>query len=199
MSRFAHYDAGGEIIAVSTTATRAGLQSVEMTDGQPAHPSTHYVLDGQITAYTSEQAIAKSTRPLFDSAWSNVDFCWHDLRTLEEAKQTKHDEINEERDTREAAGFPYMGKVFDSDPRSVMRINVAALAATLATAESIPFTIEWTTADNSKLTLDAPAMRGVPVALAQFGDSLHQTAKTLKAAVEAATSIAEVEAITWDN
>jgi hypothetical protein len=49
--------------------------------------------------------------------------------TLDEAKTQKIAQINTKRDVLEASGFTYKGKVFDSDERSVQRINTAVQAA----------------------------------------------------------------------
>ncbi|WP_160795853.1 DUF4376 domain-containing protein [Craterilacuibacter sinensis] len=95
--------------------------------------------------------------------------------------------ITAERDRREAIGFPYHGRVLDSNPLSVQRITAAALGAQAAVATGQVFTVDWTCADNSVLTLDAPAVIGMPLALAQHAAALHAHARTLKAAVDAAT------------
>ncbi|WP_152966587.1 DUF4376 domain-containing protein, partial [Gulbenkiania mobilis] len=71
--------------------------------------------------------------------------------------------INAERDRREEAGFSYRGKLLDSTSRSVQRITAAALAAQAAVATGTPFSLEWTCADNSTLTLDAAGVIGMPV------------------------------------
>lgn len=106
--------------------------------------------------------------------------------------------INAERDRLEISGFSYLGKTFDSDQRSTDRIQVAALAAQAALMAAQPFSIDWTAADNTVVTLDAAGMIGLATAFAQYGASLHAHAKTLKAQVDAATTVAEVQAIaTW--
>jgi len=87
------------------------------------------------------------------------------------------------RDQKETEGFGYMGKVFDSDERSVLRITQAALTAMAA---GPTFTIDWTAADNSIVTLDQAAMIGMPAALAVYANQLHQSAKAHKAAIDAA-------------
>ncbi|EEG08943.1 DUF4376 domain-containing protein [Pseudogulbenkiania ferrooxidans] len=105
------------------------------------------------------------------------------------------DAINAERNRLEAAGFPYLGKVLDSTPRSVQRITAAALAAQAALAAGQTFTLDWTCADNSTLTLDAVGVIGMPVALAQHAAALHTHARTLKAEAEAAVDQAGLDAI----
>lgn len=103
--------------------------------------------------------------------------------------------INEKRDSIEAGGFPYLGKVLDSDPRSVQRINTAVQAAQAAVAAGVPFGIDWVCADNSVVTLDAAGMIGAPVALATYANQAHTFARTLKDQANAALTIAELEAI----
>lgn len=87
------------------------------------------------------------------------------------------------RDQKETEGFAYMGKMFDSDERSVLRITQAALTAM---AMGPTFTIDWTAMDNSVVTLDQAAMVGMPAALAVYANNLHTVAKTKKAAIDAA-------------
>ena len=57
----------------------------------------------------------------------------------------------------EVAGFSYLGEAFDSDQRSVQRISVASLAAQVVIEARQPFSIDWTTQDNSVVTLDGEA------------------------------------------
>jgi len=122
---------------------------------------------------------------------------WIDPRTLAVTKAERWAAMKRHRDLLEASGFPYLGKRLDSDARSVARINTAVQAAQAAMAVSQPFSIVWTCADNSTLALDAMAAIGMPVALAQYADQLHQTAKGLRAQIEATTNVAQVQAIAW--
>lgn len=117
--------------------------------------------------------------------------------TLEEVKAAKRSGINNTRNTLETTGFNYNGKTFDSDQRSADRIQVAALAAQAALMAGQPFSIDWTTADNSTVTLDALGVLGMLQTFAVHGATLHETAKALKAQADAATTIEEVEAISW--
>ena len=103
--------------------------------------------------------------------------------------------VNARRDAAEEAGFAYLGKPFDSDSRSVQRINTAVQAAQVALAASAPFVLEWMCADNTTLTLDAQQMLGVPVALATHANAVHLNGRNLKDAIAAATTSAELAAI----
>lgn len=101
--------------------------------------------------------------------------------------------ITQERDSREAAGFEYLGKTIDSDPRAAQRISLAVQAAQAALAAGRPFSVDWTCADNSILTLDAAGVIGMPVALAMHAMTLHEQARTAKALADAA-AMADLEA-----
>lgn len=116
-----------------------------------------------------------------------------DPPTLEEVKVFKLAEINQARDRQELAGFEYLGKMFDSDDRAMKRIGTAVGAAQVYPA----FTVEWTCADNSTITLNAEQMLFMPVAMAQYGNSLHVKARALKDLVNAAVTVGEVEVINW--
>ena len=67
---------------------------------------------------------------------------------LEELKLIKRAEINQARDNAEQGGFEYMGKVFDSDEISCIRMTCAAQAMQLATMSEENPTITWTCQDN---------------------------------------------------
>lgn len=111
------------------------------------------------------------------------------------AKDELRKHINAERDRRETLPFPYLGKLFDSDERSVKRILAAAQAAQAALSANAPFEIEWVCADNTTITLDAQQMVGMPAAMAQHGYALHQHGRALKAQVEAADSLEALASI----
>jgi hypothetical protein len=114
--------------------------------------------------------------------------------TLADLKAAKKDAINAERDRRETEGFEFNGVMYDSDERSAQRIAVAVGAA-LAAPET--FSVTWTAQDNSEHVLDAAGVLGLNGALAAYGDSVHQTAKTLKAAVDDAEDAEGVAAVVW--
>lgn len=139
----------------------------------------------------------KGQPPSRKHQWNPALKVWVDFRTLQDFKDAQWATVRSERDTRETAGFPYLGKTIDSDPRSVQRINTAVQAAQAAAAANQPFTLFWTCQDNTTLELDATGMMEMPVALAVYANSLHETARTLRAQIDAATTPEAVEAITW--
>ena len=118
-----------------------------------------------------------------------------DLKSL---KKKKIEEFKATRNEKESGGFPYMGKILDSDATSCQRIAMAAQSATTAilTNQSFP-EIKWSCADNTILMLNAQSLAGVPVALAMFSAQLHETYGHLKSRVEMAKNKEELELIKW--
>lgn len=94
--------------------------------------------------------------------------------------------VKEKRDNAEATTFPYMGKMLDSDPRSVARILSAAQTATVVIAQGGTLSIDWTAADNTTLNMTAADIAAMPVALTMYADALHQSAKTVRELIAAA-------------
>jgi hypothetical protein len=118
-----------------------------------------------------------------------------DTPTLAESKAALRTKVNDKRNWYEVSGFPYMGKVFDSDPRSFYRITTANDAA----LKDPSFSIEWTVADNTKLAMNANQMLGVMPALAGYGQLIFNNSVALKEAIEAAESVEELQDIDIDS
>jgi len=118
-------------------------------------------------------------------------------RTLDEIKSDKRQQINSKRDNLEQSGFPYLGKLIDSNPVSVQRISIAAQAAQFALASNQPFSIDWTCQDNSILSLDANSMIAMPVALAMFANGIHHIAREKKSLIDVATTAVQVDGVIW--
>lgn len=114
---------------------------------------------------------------------------------FEEAKTAKLNAVNALRDQKEASGFSYLGKTFDSDERSAARIFGAVQAAQAALSAGQPFSIDWTVRDNTVVSLDAAATIGMSVAMAQHANALHQHARALKAAIDSAHNQTALDAI----
>ncbi len=104
-------------------------------------------------------------------------------------------QINATRDATEQGTFTYLGKQIDADPVSVQRITVACNTAQMAIAANVPYSLEWSCADNSLLALDAAGVLGMMQALGSHGLATHMHARGLKTAVLAATTVAQVVAV----
>lgn len=119
-------------------------------------------------------------------------------QSLDELKEQKRAEINQARDKAEQGGFEYMGKVFDSDQVSCIRISSAAQAMSVATMSDETPIITWTCQDNSTIDLTAPELMGLVVALAQWSNECHQKATALKAQIDACESKEALDNIKWE-
>lgn len=176
-------DAYGRITElISPAPETAGLYDGYI-DGDPPFGATHYI-GGEFLAQPMQVSPAH--------VWDNASFAW--VLNLDIAKQHARSKINTARDAEEVAGFTAYGKTFDSDKTSQQRILIAANTAQVVGSS---FTIDWTCADNSVITLDYAQMLGLPVIMAQAGNALHQKARDLKAQIDAATTLEEINAVVW--
>ena len=119
------------------------------------------------------------------------------LLDLPKAKAIKLAEIKDTRDSKEFGGFEWDGSLFDSDVVSQTRIQGAVQLALLAIQNNQPFSIDWTLKDNSVRTLTGEQIIQVGIALAQYITHLHEISRGLKVQVNNATTLQQVESITW--
>jgi hypothetical protein len=114
--------------------------------------------------------------------------------SIDAAKQVARDRINKARDAARNSGFEAFGKTFDSDEASRTNIIFASQAAMMLPDD---FTINWTCADNSQITLSKAQLLQLPVLLVSAGNAIHQRALELKAQIDAANTLEEINAVTW--
>lgn len=119
---------------------------------------------------------------------------WVDPRTLETVQAAAWGAMKALRSQKEAAGFTWDGSVFDSDQVSQSRIMGAVQLAVMSPGFEIP----WTLQDNTVRTLSASDMMAVGAALGGHVAAIFARAQELRVEIYAATSIAAVDAITWD-
>lgn len=179
----AEYDEEGNLVKEETT---------EIVD-VPVEKSENYI---EITTvgqfYESIGMTMQDVEQAYDGNWYLVGYA--PKQPLDELKALKREEINQARDKAEQGGFEYLGKTFDSDQVSCIRISSAAQAMQYADDTA---TITWTTQDNSTIDLNKSQLMGLVVALAQHSNECHQKATALKAQIDACTSKEVLEAITW--
>lgn len=118
-------------------------------------------------------------------------------RTLEEVKAAKIAELKTERDSREVEPIEYGGNLYDYDDKARERINAAIIALDMQTAQTKAVAnIDWTTADNADVKVTADDLRMVIAMVAQRSNALHVAYRAAKDKIAAATTVAEVEAVT---
>lgn len=114
---------------------------------------------------------------------------------FDQAKESKRQAINQERDERLRSGIIYNGNVFDSDDKTIQRIT-AVFTFALADPE---FTSQFITADNQTITLSNADCKALGQAAAVHEQTIVFTARQLKDAVIAATTNDEIRAIKWTD
>lgn len=114
-------------------------------------------------------------------------------KTLEQLKADKINELKSIRDAEEVKPIAHNGNLFDFDDKARDRINSAIIALSI-TGQSI----EWTTADNTNVSVTADDLRCVIAAVAQRSNALHIAYREAKDKVGQAITVAEVEAVTLD-
>lgn len=120
-----------------------------------------------------------------------------DVELLAAAKPAKIAALKAERDAAEVEPITYNGNSYDYDEKARERINAAIIALDVQTAQAkATASIDWTTADNADVKVTANDLRMVIAMVANRSNALHIAYREAKDKVEAATTIAEVDAVT---
>lgn len=115
--------------------------------------------------------------------------------SLENVKEHKILTLKIQRDNLEVEPVAYNGHSYDYDDKARDRINAAIIALEL---QGEGATIEWTTADNADTPVTANDLKMIIAAVAVRSNKLHTAYRVAKEKVEAATTAAEVEAVTFE-
>jgi hypothetical protein len=199
------YDPASGEIRRSVTCP-ADIVALQAADGEAvlqgrADDSTHYVADGALVAYTSEERARKAARPAGPCAWSNATRAWIDLRTLEQRRAERWAQIKAARDAAETAPLVTPYGTFQCDfPVSQTRIaNAAQMMQTEAAAlqPGLTPTIDFTLADNTVVTLTAGQMVEVALRMGAQIQAAHATGRALRAQLDAATTAEAVDSVHW--
>lgn len=177
-------------------------QRVDVAAEQPAEPE----LDehGQPVLWAPPVIDYQPPAPADDElrtwAWDAATKRWVATPALLALQNAKWAEIKAAREAAMVA--PTMGTpfgVFDADAESLDKIAKALQgrreAELLLGQEPAP--IEWTLADNTAAALTTAELAQVAVLLLSRGDAAHQTARSLREAIFAATTPEEVQAVEW--
>lgn len=119
----------------------------------------------------------------------------HEEEPIENVKQRKILELKRQRDTAEVEPIEYGGNSYDFDEKARDRINAAIIALGL---QGEGATIDWTTADNADTPVTANDLKMIIAAVAVRSNKLHTAYRVSKEKVEAATTAADVETMTFE-
>jgi hypothetical protein len=118
---------------------------------------------------------------------------YHTPWTLDMAKKHKSEVINSERDAALNAGFTYNGNVWDID--DVSRTNISAKVTGLLLANDPQEQVVWRTQDNKTVTMSQDEFKALATSVLEYVQAAYETSWTRKAAVDAAVTEEEVNAI----
>lgn len=124
--------------------------------------------------------------------WSRLWAEYTDAMPLDYAKRAKKALLKETRDTLEVEPIIVGAHTFDYDEKARERIQAAIVAL-----DGTGTTLSWTTAEQQEAVVDADALKNIVRASAVRSNALHVMYRELKAQVESATTVEEVEAVTW--
>lgn len=119
----------------------------------------------------------------------------HEEEPLENVKQREILMLKRLRDSKEVEPIEYKGYSFDYDEKARDRINAAIIALEL---QGEGATIEWTTADNADTPVTVNDLKMIIAAVAVRSNKLHTAYRVAKEKVEAATTAADVEAVSFE-
>lgn len=111
---------------------------------------------------------------------------------LDEAKARYIAAAKAYRDTQEVAPITYNGNVYDYDDKARERLLIARTALEDAGGTG---TIDWTLADQSRVTIGLDDFKGINATAAARSNTLHVNYTATKAAILAATTVEEIETI----
>ncbi|EAL4232327.1 DUF4376 domain-containing protein, partial [Campylobacter coli] len=115
---------------------------------------------------------------------------------LNEAKELKINEINAKKENILNGGFSFKGKIYQSSNEDQLRINGAVTNA-LVNPNLIPY-IDWIALDNSTTRFSVDEFKLFASSMAYFIQQTIFRAKDLKEKIRNATSLEELNLITWE-
>lgn len=147
----------------------------------------HYVFEGAL--------VALPLKPSRKHVWQGPTLGWVDPRSLAEIKESKWGLIKAERDLRMAGTFEHNSHVYDVDPVNIAGASVDAREAIIANETT--WEQSWVLSNNTVITLTATEMIALGRAAKTHVSVLWGTSQYLRGLIEAATTVEDVEAITW--
>jgi hypothetical protein len=124
------------------------------------------------------------------------DFMW--VKDVEEVRSEKLKSLKASRDAEEFSEFTYNGLVLDGGVDAQRRLTGLVSAAKAAIAAGTSFAKDFTLADDSVVSFTAEDFVGIEMAKIWQVDAAFTKYRDLKNQVMSATTVAEIEAVTWN-
>ena len=189
MSTLISFDEDGKIVGCGVgpasilEEAAASSEFAIIYNGVNASELTHYVEDGALV----EKPARPSQEYVFDYSLKQ----W--VYDLTGHREEKWSEIKAGRSAEEFGTFEWTPFTFDCDETSQRRIQGAVQLAAL----DPNIVMDWTLADNTVQTFDAPELQGIGQALASHVNACHVKARDLRDQINAAQTEAELSVISW--
>ena len=185
------YDTNGRIIAVRTGKEKSVKVDAEASGGNYILTDADVDLERHYVDVSNKEIKEYPEQPREDYEFNYTSKGWGFALSL--AKTHKWREIKLARDTAEFGGFVFDGNTFDSNQLAQQRIQNAMLLA----MQDSSITMDWTLANNNTVNLNATTLINIGKALSYHVSNAHKKAQEYRAAINAASSKAEIDAITW--
>jgi hypothetical protein len=115
--------------------------------------------------------------------------------TLTKAKEKATTAINTYRESVLSAGVIFKAQKFDSDTLSVTRLT--AVATAIAAGAQLPANFTWRSADNVDVSMTATEIVSLLSTMIMVANEIYKVSWAKKLEIAAASTLAELEAITW--
>lgn len=183
---------------ITQTCTASVIADVSVTCDTAHHAAsapdavndhTHYAVGGTFVAFPAS--------PSTNHRWDWATKAWADPRTLAQHQTDKWTQIKAARDAAINAALTTPYGMFDCNEASRTNITDAVLMLQTLAGLGTPTTIDFTLADNSTVTLTTTQMVTVGLLLGQKVQTAHGQGRARRAAIDAATTTAQVDAVVW--
>lgn len=143
--------------------------------------------------------IAKPVQPSANHVWDKSNKVWLDPRTLDDLKTEKWESMKVAREAVFNAPLVTPFGTFDSDETA--RKNITDTIMLLQNIDAMgmgPASTNFTLYDNSVVSINTLHMVQVGLLLGQKVAQAYARGRVVRDAINAATTTAQVEAVTWD-
>jgi hypothetical protein len=164
----------------------------DLTDWAQATAGMVHLVEGSLV---SEKPPAPSGHHTFN--WESKQ--WEDPRTLSEIKAAQWALVKDGRSQAEFGQFTYNDMVFDGDLDAQRRLASYISIGKGALASNLPFQAGFTLVNNTEVMLTAADFVLIEMAKVTQVAAAFAQARRLREQIDAATTQAEVEAITWSE
>lgn len=120
-----------------------------------------------------------------------------DRRSIQDMRAAKWAAIRAAAAAADAANMTMQGNEFQADAASKLALSRKLQIALANIADSLPFSVDWTLANNTEIALNANQLKAVVRAIDGRTEQVRATLIARRAQIAAATTAAEVAAIVW--